>query len=95
MIVATEVSRRAIHSTAPASSISISTSSTIFRLKKEKKNSPVLTVTLNAFNVLNHVNDMTYIGVIGPDGGPRNPNFGKPSAAYPARRFQLNLEFKF
>jgi hypothetical protein len=66
-----------------------------FRLKKEKKNSPVLTVTLNAFNVLNHVNDMTYIGVIGPDGGPRNPNFGKPSAAYPARRFQLNLEFKF
>jgi hypothetical protein len=66
-----------------------------FRFKKERKNSPVLTVTLNAFNVLNHVNDMTYIGVIGPDGGPRNPNFGKPSSAYPARRFQLNLEFKF
>jgi hypothetical protein len=66
-----------------------------FRFKKEKKNSPVLTVTLNAFNVLNHVNDLTYIGVIGPDGSPRNPNFGKPSAAYPARRFQLNLEFKF
>jgi hypothetical protein len=38
---------------------------------------------------------MTYIGVIGPDGGPRNPNFGKPSSAYPARRFQLNPEFKF
>jgi hypothetical protein len=34
------------------------------------------------------------IGVIGPDGGPRYPNFGKPSSAYPARRFQRNLEFK-
>jgi hypothetical protein len=62
---------------------------------KEKKEGPALTVGLNVFNVLNHVNDMSYIGVIGPDGGPRNPNFGQPSAAYPARRFQLNLEYKF
>jgi hypothetical protein len=38
---------------------------------------------------------MTYIGVIGPDGGPRNPNFGLPPAANPGRRFQINLELKF
>jgi hypothetical protein len=66
-----------------------------FHFHKEKKRGPTLTASLNAFNVLNHVNDLTFIGVIGPDGGPRNPNFGKPSAANPARRLQLNLEFKF
>jgi hypothetical protein len=66
-----------------------------FHFRKEKKDGPTLTAGLNVFNVLNHVNDVTYSGVIGPDGGPRNPNFGQPSAAYPARRFQVNLEYKF
>lgn len=66
-----------------------------FRFKKEKKDGPVLTAALNIFNVLNHPNDVTFIGVIGPDGGPRNPNFGLPAAANPGRRFQLNLECKF
>jgi Carboxypeptidase regulatory-like domain/TonB dependent receptor len=66
-----------------------------FHFRKEKKQGPVLTVGLNVFNVLNRVNDTTYNGVIGPDGGPRNPNFGQPSAAFPARRFQVNLEYKF
>jgi hypothetical protein len=55
----------------------------------------VLTASLNFFNVLNHPNYLTFIGVIGPDGGPRNPNFGLPAAANPPRRVQLNLEFKF
>jgi hypothetical protein len=66
-----------------------------FHKDKENKGGRTLTVGLNVFNVLNHVNDLTYNGVIGPDGGPVNPNFGQPSAAYPARRFQLNLEYKF
>jgi Carboxypeptidase regulatory-like domain len=66
-----------------------------FHLKKEKKDGPVLTASLNVFNVINHPNYVTYIGVIGPDGGPRNPNFGTPASAYPGRRFQLNLEYKF
>jgi hypothetical protein len=66
-----------------------------FRFQKEKKDGPVLTAALNIFNVLNHPNYVTYIGVIGPDGGPRNPNFGLPASAYPGRRFQLNLECKF
>jgi hypothetical protein len=59
-----------------------------FKFKKEVKESPALAVTLNVFNVLNHVNDVTYNGVIGP-------NFGQPSSSYPARRFQVNFEFKF
>jgi len=66
-----------------------------FHKDKEKKGGQTFTVALNVFNILNHVNDVTYNGVIGPDGGPVNPNFGQPSAAYPARRFQLNLEYKF
>jgi hypothetical protein len=56
-------------------------------------------VALNAFNVLNHVNDVTFIGVTGsttllPNPQP-NPQFGRAVAAFPARRLQLNLEFKF
>ena len=66
-----------------------------FHFKKEKKGGPVLTAALNIFNVLNHPNYVTFIGVIGPDGGPVNPNFGQPAAANPGRRFQLNLECKF
>jgi hypothetical protein len=45
--------------------------------------------------MLNHPNYVSLIGVIGPDGGPRNPNFGLPTAANPGRRLQINLEFKF
>jgi hypothetical protein len=66
-----------------------------FHFKKGKKDGPVLTAALNIFNVLNHPNYVTFIGVIGPDGGPFNPNFGFPAAANPGRRFQLNLECKF
>jgi hypothetical protein len=66
-----------------------------FKFQKEKKNGPVLTASLNIFNVLNHPNYVSYIGVIGPDGGPVNPNFGLPASAYPGRRLQVNLEFKF
>jgi hypothetical protein len=66
---------------------------------KEKKGGPTLTVALNAFNILNHVNDVAYIGVTGSPTvilGPQpNPQFGKAAAALPARRMQLNLEFKF
>ena len=66
-----------------------------FHFRKEKKQGPILTASLNIFNVFNHPNYVTYIGVIGPDGGPRNPNFGLPSAANPGRHFQINLELKF
>jgi hypothetical protein len=60
-----------------------------FPLTKEGAKGPTASVTLNSFNVLNHPNDMSYIGVVG------SPFFGKAVAAQPPRRMQLNIEFKF
>jgi Carboxypeptidase regulatory-like domain len=61
-----------------------------FILSKERKEAKkVLAVTLNSFNVLNHQNDVTFVGVI------TSPFFAQPVAALPPRRMQLNLEYKF
>lgn len=60
-----------------------------FPLTKAKKESRVFTVSLNAFNALNHPNYVTYIGT------ESSPLFGKPVAAQPPRRMQLDLQFKF
>jgi hypothetical protein len=60
-----------------------------FPLTKAKKEARVFTVSLNAFNVLNHPNYVTYIGT------QSSPLFGKPVAAQPPRRLQLDLQFKF
>ncbi len=60
-----------------------------FVLSKQRKEARTLTASLNSFNVLNHQNDVTYIGVV------TSPFFGGPVAALPPRRMQLNLEFKF
>jgi outer membrane receptor protein involved in Fe transport len=60
-----------------------------FLLSKTKKEGPRLTVALNAFNVLNHTNDTTFVGTI------TSPFFGRAVAAQPPRRMQLNLQFKF
>jgi len=66
-----------------------------FHLGREKKGGRKLTVAFNVFNVLNHPNFVTYNGVIGTDPANPIPSFGTPSAAEPARRLQLNFEFKF
>ena len=60
-----------------------------FPLTKAKKESRVFTISLNAFNALNHPNYVTYIGT------QSSPLFGKPVAAQPPRRLQLDLQFKF
>jgi Carboxypeptidase regulatory-like domain len=60
-----------------------------FPLSKAKKESRVLTLALNSFNVLNHPNYLTYDGTIS------SPLFGKPVAAQPPRRMQLDVQFKF
>jgi hypothetical protein len=60
-----------------------------FLLTKEGSKGLMATVSVNSFNVLNHKNDMTYIGVIS------SPLFGRAVAAQPPRRMQLDLEFKF
>jgi len=60
-----------------------------FPLSKKKKETRVLSVSLNSFNVLNHPNYLTYIGTIS------SPLFGQPVAAQPPRRMQLDVQFKF
>jgi len=60
-----------------------------FPFSKAKKESKILSVSLNSFNVLNHPNYLTYIGTIS------SPLFAQPVAAQPPRRMQLNLQFKF
>jgi hypothetical protein len=60
-----------------------------FLLTKAGKEGPIATIAINSFNVLNHPNDMTYIGVIS------SPFFGQAVAALPPRRMQLDVEFKF
>ncbi len=53
------------------------------------KEARVLCVSLNSFNVLNHRNDVPYIGTI------TSKFFGRAVAAQPLRRMQLDLQFKF
>ena len=60
-----------------------------FVLSKKRKEAQTLTVSLNSFNILNHQNDVTFVGVI------TSPFFGHAVAALPPRRMQLNLEYKF
>ena len=60
-----------------------------FLFVKGKKEGPTLTVGLNSFNVLNHRNDATYVGILS------SVYFGKAVSALPPRRMQLNLQFKF
>jgi hypothetical protein len=60
-----------------------------FLLTKAGKEGPIATIAINSFNVLNHPNDMTYIGVIS------SPFFGQAVAALPPRRMQLDVELKF
>jgi hypothetical protein len=60
-----------------------------FPLTRKGDKGPMLSLRVNSFNVLNHPNYLTYIGVVG------SPFFGKPVSAEPPRRMQLNLEFKF
>jgi len=56
---------------------------------KSPEHGKKLTVSLNSFNVLNHPNYVTYVGVV------TSPNFGRAVQAQPPRRFQVDAQFKF
>ncbi len=56
---------------------------------RRRKDGPTATLAINSFNVLNHENDITYVGVIS------SPFFGHSVSAQPGRRMQLDLQFKF
>jgi hypothetical protein len=60
-----------------------------FLAAAKKDKGPIITLGVDAFNVLNHVNYMTYIGVLS------SPFFGKPVAAQPPRRLQVSFRFRF
>ena len=60
-----------------------------FVLSKSRKEAPKLSVSLSAFNVLNHRNDLTYVGVI------TSPFFGRAVQAQPPRRLQFGLQYTF
>jgi hypothetical protein len=60
-----------------------------FYLTRAKDKGPVTTLGVDAFNALNHTNYVNYIGTLS------SPFFGEAVAAYPPRRWQLSLRFKF
>jgi hypothetical protein len=60
-----------------------------FPLTRDGQKGPTATLAVNSFNVINHENDITYVGVVS------SPFFGHAVAAQPARRMQLDLQFKF
>jgi hypothetical protein len=60
-----------------------------FVFSKSPEHGKKLTLSLNSFNVLNHPNDTTYVGVI------TSPSYRKAVQAQPPRRFQLDAQFKF
>jgi hypothetical protein len=57
--------------------------------KAKKDKSPVVTVGLDAFNVFNRVNFVSFVGT------ETSPFFGQAVAAQPPRRLQLSARFKF
>lgn len=60
-----------------------------FVLGEHFKQPETLRLSLSSFNVLNHPNDLSYIGVI------TSRFFGHAVAAYPPRRMQISAEFSF
>jgi hypothetical protein len=61
-----------------------------FLLSKAKKDkSPTINIGVDAFNVLNRVNYVSYVGTLS------SPFFGRAVAAQPPRRLQLSFRFKF
>jgi hypothetical protein len=54
-----------------------------------RKSGPAMTIGVDAFNVLNHVNYSRYIGTL------TSPFFGQAISAQSARRLQLSLRFRF
>ena len=61
-----------------------------FPLDSSKKDkSPAVTLSLESFNLLNRTNYASYVGNLS------SPFFGRPVAAFPARRLQAGLRFRF
>jgi hypothetical protein len=60
-----------------------------FLAKSKKEKGPMFSVGIDAFNVLNRVNFVTFVGNLS------SPFFGQAVAAQPPRRLQLSARIKF
>lgn len=61
-----------------------------FALRRKKRDGgPMATLSVDAFNALNRVNEGPFVGDLG------SPFFGQAVSALPARQLQLSLAFKF
>ncbi len=60
-----------------------------FPLTKDRRKGPSASLSLNSFNVLNHPNYVTYVGVVG------SPFFAHAVAAQSPRKMQLQIELRF
>jgi hypothetical protein len=60
-----------------------------FLASAKKDKGPTVTLGLDAFNIINHVNYMCYVGVLS------SPLFGQPISAQPPRRLQVSFRFRF
>lgn len=58
-------------------------------VQAKKDKGPTTTLGVDAFNVLNHVNYPSYVGV------QSSPFFEKPVSALPVRRLQVSVRFRF
>jgi len=61
----------------------------LFFMKKKRDKGPMISIGIEAFNVLNHVNFTSFVGNLS------SPFFGQPITAGPARRIQASANFKF
>ena len=61
----------------------------VFLNPPKKVSGPTVTVGIDAFNVLNRVNDTSYIGTL------TSPFFGRAIAAQPSRRLQFSARARF
>ena len=57
--------------------------------RRRREKGPTVTLGIDAFNILNHVNYSGYVGV------QSSPFFQKPVAALPVRRLQASVRFRF
>ena len=60
-----------------------------FLASAKKDKGPTVTLGFDAFNILNRVNYVSYVGDV------NSPFFGKPIAAQPSRRLQVSFRFRF
>jgi hypothetical protein len=60
-----------------------------YLVKAKKEKGPMATLGIDAFDVLNHVNYPSYVGVL------TSPFFGRPVSAQPGRRLQVSFRFRF